>query len=60
MAQADPYHTDTDSEDPVYHIYDDCPAGERVIADGNDIQGTGGIEFGLCKFCKSKRDTGKF
>jgi hypothetical protein len=58
MALVDPYHTDTDPEDPVYHIYDNCPAGERVIADGNAKPGTNGWD--LCKFCKSNRDTGKF
>jgi hypothetical protein len=52
------YHTDTDAEDPVYHIYNDCPAGERVIKDGNAIVGTGG--FRLCDFCSNKSQTGKF
>jgi hypothetical protein len=34
------YHTLTDPEDPVHHVYDDCPAGEVVIANGNDQPGT--------------------
>jgi hypothetical protein len=53
-----PYHTDKDPEDPVHHIYDDCPAGEHLIRDGNRIGGDGG--FRLCKLCKSKQDTGHF
>ena len=61
MTQVDPYYTDTDSEDPVYHIYDDCPAGERVIKDGNAEQGQGPLgEFRLCDFCARKQTTGKF
>jgi hypothetical protein len=52
------YHTDTDPEDPVRHIYDDCPAGERVIKDGNDLAGDGG--YRLCDFCATKQTTGKF
>jgi H+-transporting ATPase len=58
MALVSAYHTDTDPEDPVYHIYDDCPAGERVIKDGNDKPGTGG--YRLCDFCARKQSTGKF
>lgn len=52
------YHTDTDPEDPVHHVYDDCPAGERVIRDGNAISGTGG--YRLCEFCERKQTTGRF
>jgi len=58
MASVPAYHTDTDPEDPVHHIYDDCPAGERVIAAGNAIAGTGGNR--LCDFCSNKQSTGKF
>jgi hypothetical protein len=58
MALVPAYHTDTDPEDPVYHVYDDCPAGERVIEDGNDIPGDGG--YRLCDFCKTKTETGHF
>jgi len=52
------YHTDTDPEDPVHHIYNDCPADERVIADGNAIQGDAGLR--LCDFCARQNATGKF
>ena len=52
-----PYHTDKDPEDPCYHIYDDCPAGERVIKDGNKVPGVYGH---LCKFCAKKQRTGSF
>ncbi len=58
MALVNAYHTDTGPEDPVHHIYDDCPAGKRVIEDGNPIQGEGGNP--LCDFCSSKQTTGKF
>ena len=44
----------------TYHIYDDCPAGERVIRDGNKVSGTGGVEFTLCDFCNNKQKTGRF
>lgn len=60
MALVPAYHTDKDPKDPKYHIYDDCPAGERVIRDGNAIQGTGGYGFKLCDFCDNKKKTGKF
>ena len=33
MAKIPEYHTNTDPEDPVYHVYDDCPAGKQVIAE---------------------------
>jgi hypothetical protein len=55
--QVAPYHTDTDPEDRCYHIYDDCPAGERVIKDGNSQPGKLGH---LCKFCANKQSTGRF
>jgi hypothetical protein len=58
MTLVNAYHTDTDPEDPVHHISDDCPAGERVIEDGNAIEGTGG--YRLCDFCSNKQKTGKF
>jgi len=46
MAKVPEYHTNTDPADPVYHVYDDCPAGKRVFADGSNVEGTGG--FVLC------------
>jgi len=52
------YHTLTDPQDPVHHIYDECPAGERVIKDGNAKPGENG--WPLCKFCKTKEATGHF
>ena len=58
MALVSAFHTDTDSEDSVHHMYDDCSAGERVISDGNKVAGTGG--FRLCDFCTRKQATGKF
>jgi len=61
MAKVQPYYTDTDPQDPVYHIYDDCPAGERVIKDGNAQAGKGpNGDYRLCDFCASKQTTGKF
>jgi hypothetical protein len=58
MAKIPEYHTNTDPEDPVYHVYDDCPTGKRVIANGNNVAGTGG--FVLCTLCKTKPATGHF
>ncbi len=58
MGLVSAYHTNTDPEDPVHHVYDDCPAGERVIKDGNAVAGTGG--FRMCDFCTNKLSTGKF
>jgi hypothetical protein len=58
MTKVPAYHTNKDPEDPRHHVYDDCPAGERVIKDGNKQPGTGG--FPMCKFCRSKLNTGKF
>jgi len=58
MTKVAAFHTDTDSEDPVHHVYDDCPAGERIIRDGNAKQGDGG--FRLCDFCDTKNHTGHF
>lgn len=58
MGLVNPYHTNTDPADPVHHVYDDCPAGERVIKDRNAQSGTS--NYPLCKFCNSKLLTGKF
>jgi hypothetical protein len=58
MALVKPYYTDTDPQDPVYHIYDDCPRGSEVIRDGNAKQGMDNRR--LCDFCKNKRATGHF
>ncbi|MGD0876478.1 MAG: hypothetical protein ABSA14_16070 [Acidimicrobiales bacterium] len=58
MAKVPEYHTNTDPADPVYHVYDDCPAGKRVFADGSNVEGTGG--FVLCALCKTKPTTGHF
>ena len=58
MAKITEYNTNTDPEDPVYHVYDDCPAGKKVIADGNSVEGTGG--FVLCTLCKTKNGARRF
>jgi hypothetical protein len=58
MAKIPEYHTNTDPEDPVYHVYDDCPAGKQVIADGNNVEGTG--SFVLCTLCKTKNGPRRF
>ena len=59
MAKVEPYHTSSDEDDPVYHWHDDCPAGERVIADGNKVDGEG-TGRRPCDFCTNKDQTGKF
>lgn len=58
MALVPAYHTDTDPEDPVYHIYDDCPRGSEVIKDGNALPGDDNRR--LCDFCQTKQATGHF
>jgi hypothetical protein len=58
MAKVAPYHTSSEEDDPVHHVYDNCPAGERVIRDGNSLPGTGGHR--LCDFCDRKNRTGEF
>jgi hypothetical protein len=58
MAKIPEYHTNTDPEDPVYHVYDDCPVGKQVIGNGSNVEGTGG--FVLCTLCKTKPATGHF
>jgi len=50
--------TNSDPEDPVYHVYDDCPAGKQVLADGNNVEGTDG--FDLFTPCKTKPAAGHF
>ena len=47
--KVDPYHTLTDPEDPVHHIYSDCPRGKEVIDNGNAQPGTNG--YRLCDVC---------
>lgn len=59
MAKVDYYHSKEEA-DSKYHWYDDCPAGERVIKDGNKEDGTGGSDHEACKFCTNKDNTGKF
>lgn len=58
MAKVPAYHTTKDPGNPVYHTYNDCPAGSRVIADGNAVSDTGG--FRLCDFCNKNDKTGEF
>lgn len=52
------YHTLTDPEDPVHHIYDDCPSGEVVIRNGNDVLGENG--WPMCDRCATKLVLGHF
>lgn len=58
MAKVPAFHTTTDPTDEVYHVYDDCPAGEVVIANGNDVPGEN--NWRICDFCDNKNKTGKF
>jgi hypothetical protein len=57
MGKVGAYHTSSAGFEPRYHIYDDCPAGDRVIKDGNNVDGQVGY---LCHFCANKEQTGKF
>jgi len=52
-----PYHTKNDETPAKYHTWNDCPAGERIIKDGNKVSGMNGT---LCDFCKTKDLTGHF
>ena len=57
MGMVSPYY-DASAEGSVHHVYDDCPAGERVIDDGVAYPGDGGNE--LCAVCDEKLKTGDF
>ena len=48
-ANMDPFHTDTDPEDPVYHDNSDCPYGQEIKRNGNDKPGSGGRR--RCDWC---------
>jgi len=59
MTQVGSYHSSSREDHPVYHRHTNCPAGERVIEDGNAMAGQG-VERDPCKFCQKKDDTGRF
>jgi hypothetical protein len=58
MGEVDPYHSSKDPRYPVYHVYDDCPAGERITKAGDDVAGDN--NWLLCKFGQNMADAGKF
>ena len=51
-----PFHSDADSEHPVYHDTSDCPYGREIKSNGNDKPGTDGGR--LCDWC-AKRGLGR-
>ena len=58
MGHVAPFHSINIPENPVFHIYSDCPAGQLVIRDANDTDGEGGLP--VCKFCRNKLSMGSF
>jgi H+-transporting ATPase len=52
-AKPAPFHTDTDPGDPVFHDSSDCPYGQEIRRDGNDMPGTG--DGRQCDWCARHR-----
>jgi H+-transporting ATPase len=48
-----PFHSDADSEHPVYHDTSDCPYGREIKSNGNDEPGTD--DRRLCDWCARQR-----
>ena len=48
-AKADPFHTDTDLDEPVFHDRSDCPYGQEIKRNGNDHPGSDGRR--RCDWC---------
>jgi H+-transporting ATPase len=48
-----PFHTDTDPEDPVYHDQSECPYGQEIKRNGNNKPGTAGRR--RCDWCARNR-----
>lgn len=50
MAKVAPYHSPESTDPDVYHDYDNCPTGQRILPQ-NKKPGTGG--YPRCKHCIS-------
>ena len=48
-----PFHSDADSEHPVYHDRSDCPYGREIKSNGSDTPGTD--DRRLCDWCAKGR-----
>jgi hypothetical protein len=57
MSKVPPYHSTSEEDREVYHIYDDCPEGSQILLK-NWEAGKAGRE--RCDSCTRKKDTGKF
>jgi H+-transporting ATPase len=57
LSRVDPFHSDTDSEHPVYHDRSDCPYGREITSNGNDTAGTDGRR--LCDWCARRRTSAR-
>ncbi len=51
----DPFHSDADSEHPVYHDRSDCPYGREIKNNGVDTPGTD--DRRLCDWCANERNS---
>jgi hypothetical protein len=47
------FHTNKDPEDPVYHDQAECPHGQEIKRNGNQITGTGNRR--RCDWCTANR-----
>ena len=47
-----PYHTTTDTSDPVYHDLTACPYGQEITRERHDVLGRG--DRRLCDWCQSR------
>jgi H+-transporting ATPase len=50
-AAVSPFHTDTDTDDPVFHDLVACPYGQEITRDDHDKAGTDGRRH--CEWCES-------
>jgi H+-transporting ATPase len=49
----DPFHSDAESEHPVYHDRSDCPYGREITSNGNETPGAD--DRRLCDWCAKER-----
>jgi H+-transporting ATPase len=49
-----PFHTDTDTDDPVYHDNNNCPNGREIKSNGNDKSGSDRRR--RCDWCATHED----
>jgi hypothetical protein len=45
-----PFHTETETDEPVYHDLVACPYAQAITRDGHDMAGTGGRR--RCEWCE--------